>query len=186
MRDFRVVYTNAPFLQGLGFSPEQLRAEASAIFSRLLHPEDAPRMRGFIGEVLRASDEQVLAFQFRVQRPGESKWLYMQMDARVLTRDEAGAACVLLGVVRDVTAERDDEVTRAELETAFLELSTPLLPIAMGVVAMPIIGRIDALRSQQILEVLLEGIMQQQALVAILDITGGPRSPRPSRRWGRI
>ena len=52
------------------------------------------------------------------------------------------------------------------------ELSTPLVPIADGVVAMPLVGTIDSQRAQQIIETLLEGISQRQAETAILDITG--------------
>ena len=52
------------------------------------------------------------------------------------------------------------------------ELSTPLIPLADEVVAMPLVGRIDNSRAVQIMEILLEGIAKYQAEVAILDISG--------------
>ena len=52
------------------------------------------------------------------------------------------------------------------------ELSTPLVPIADGVVAMPLVGTINSERAQQIIETLLEGISERHAETAILDITG--------------
>lgn len=60
----------------------------------------------------------------------------------------------------------------ASQQSALRELSTPLIPIADGVVAMPIVGTIDSSRAQQIMESLLEGIGALQAETAILDITG--------------
>lgn len=77
------------------------------------------------------------------------------------------------------------EVKRADQERALLqqqvidaqqvalrELSTPLLPLSQGVLAMPLVGTIDSQRAQLVMETLLEGIAAYQAQVAILDITG--------------
>ncbi|GAB4120251.1 MAG: hypothetical protein OHK0050_28520 [Roseiflexaceae bacterium] len=57
-------------------------------------------------------------------------------------------------------------------QLALRELSTPLVPIAHEVVAMPLVGSIDDRRAQQIMEALLEGIVAQQASFAIIDVTG--------------
>jgi rsbT co-antagonist protein RsbR len=46
------------------------------------------------------------------------------------------------------------------------------LPIAPGVVLLPLVGAIDAGRAALVLETLLEGVVAHQAEVAILDITG--------------
>jgi anti-anti-sigma regulatory factor len=83
-------------------------------------------------------------------------------------------------VAIDVTREQEAEDERAVLhekviaaqEATIRELTTPLLPIARGVVAMPLVGMIDEARAQQIIEVLLEGITRHGASAAILDITG--------------
>jgi anti-anti-sigma factor len=63
----------------------------------------------------------------------------------------------------------------AELEQQAMrlaELSTPLIPISSQTVIMPLIGTLDASRSQQIIATLLHGIANGQARTAILDITG--------------
>lgn len=52
------------------------------------------------------------------------------------------------------------------------DLSTPLIPIAAHIVALPLVGTIDAARLQQVLEALLEGIVNYRAHVAIIDLTG--------------
>jgi rsbT co-antagonist protein RsbR len=64
-----------------------------------------------------------------------------------------------------------EEVIAAQ-QVTLRELSTPLIPIARGVVAMPLVGAIDTQRAQFMMEALLEGIVQQQAEHAIIDITG--------------
>lgn len=83
-------------------------------------------------------------------------------------------------ITTDITEQKKIEQARLALQqetidaqrTALRELSTPLVPIAEGVVAMPLVGEIDTQRAQQILEALLEGISQRQASTAIIDITG--------------
>ena len=54
---------------------------------------------------------------------------------------------------------------------ALREVSTPLIPIADGVVAMPLIGVIDAQRAEQMMIVLLDGVSSHRARTVILDIT---------------
>lgn len=52
------------------------------------------------------------------------------------------------------------------------QLSSPLLPLYPGVIVLPLIGAIDAQRSQRILEALLTGVTTYRAKVAVIDITG--------------
>lgn len=86
----------------------------------------------------------------------------------------------LCGITTDVTDmkrvewERDamrEQMLEAQRE-ALRELSTPLVPIADGVLAMPLVGRIDEARAARIMDTLLDGISRQSAHTAILDITG--------------
>lgn len=64
-----------------------------------------------------------------------------------------------------------EQVIEAQ-QAALRELSTPLLPLTEGVLAMPVIGTIDSIRASEILETLLQGISERRAHTAILDITG--------------
>jgi rsbT co-antagonist protein RsbR len=52
------------------------------------------------------------------------------------------------------------------------ELSTPIIPVYSGVLVLPLVGRIDSARSQNITEALLEAIAREQAELVLLDITG--------------
>jgi rsbT co-antagonist protein RsbR len=98
----------------------------------------------------------------------------------VRMRDERGKDVGVAVIVRDLREQQRAEAERLALreeiiqaqQVALRELSTPLIPLADQVVVMPLVGVIDAARAQQITEALLEGIVQHQAEIAILDITG--------------
>lgn len=57
---------------------------------------------------------------------------------------------------------------------AVLELSTPVIKVWDGIVALPLIGTIDSYRSRQVMEELLTAIVAYQADIVIVDITGVP------------
>src|ERR1700731_1028336 len=54
------------------------------------------------------------------------------------------------------------------------ELSTPVVRLWEGVLALPLIGTLDSARTQAIMESLLERIVTSGAEIAIIDITGVP------------
>ncbi|AGP38002.1 PAS domain-containing protein [Sorangium cellulosum] len=93
---------------------------------------------------------------------------------------EAGRPPALATIARDLTPLREAELERLALQEQVIqaqqatlrELSTPLVPLAEGVVAMPLIGALDSARAQQAMEKLLDGIVQHQFHTAILDVTG--------------
>ncbi len=51
-------------------------------------------------------------------------------------------------------------------------MATPLLPVADGVLVMPLIGKLDAQRAAQMTDTLLAGVALHRAHTAILDVTG--------------
>jgi rsbT co-antagonist protein RsbR len=55
-----------------------------------------------------------------------------------------------------------------------LELSTPVVKLWDGILALPVIGTLDSARTQVVMESLLEAIVQTNSRVAIIDITGVP------------
>lgn len=91
-----------------------------------------------------------------------------------------GSAYGVCGIATDITERKRGERERAALQQEMLatqeamirELSSPMIPLAEGVVALPIIGTIDHARAGQILQTALEGVAQRRARAVILDITG--------------
>lgn len=65
----------------------------------------------------------------------------------------------------DVIARQTDEIT---------EISTPVIRVWDGVVALPIIGTLDSARTQVVMENLLQQIVETGSTIAILDISGVP------------
>lgn len=59
-------------------------------------------------------------------------------------------------------------------QTELMELSTPVISIWDGVLALPLIGTLDSSRTQVVVESLLEKIVEERADIAIIDITGVP------------
>lgn len=67
---------------------------------------------------------------------------------------------------------RDQVIIRQQEE--MLELSTPVVTLWDGIVALPLIGTLDSARTQVVMESLLQAIVQTNSRVAIIDITGVP------------
>jgi rsbT co-antagonist protein RsbR len=67
---------------------------------------------------------------------------------------------------------REDLIRRAQED--MLELSTPVVKLWDGILALPLIGTLDSARTQVVMEALLEAIVATNSKVAILDITGVP------------
>jgi rsbT co-antagonist protein RsbR len=67
---------------------------------------------------------------------------------------------------------RDEMIRRQQQD--LLELSTPVVKLWDRVLALPIIGTLDSARTQSVMESLLQAIVDNQAEIAIIDITGVP------------
>lgn len=91
--------------------------------------------------------------------------------------DEMWVATALLDKLGLYTTEayqkgRDEVINRQQQE--LLELSTPVVVLWEGILALPLIGTLDSARTQVIMESLLQKIVETGAGIAIIDITGVP------------
>ncbi len=66
------------------------------------------------------------------------------------------------------------EMTIARQQEEMLELSTPVVKLWDGILALPLIGTLDSARTQVVMESLLSAIIETNSQVAIIDITGVP------------
>ncbi len=69
-------------------------------------------------------------------------------------------------------AAREELISRQQQE--LLELSTPVVKLWDGILALPIIGTLDSARTQVVMENLLQSIVATNSKYAIIDITGVP------------
>lgn len=67
---------------------------------------------------------------------------------------------------------REQLITRQQEE--MLELSTPVVKLWDGILALPLIGTLDSARTQVVMESLLRTIVETNSQIAIIDITGVP------------
>jgi rsbT co-antagonist protein RsbR len=74
--------------------------------------------------------------------------------------------------VRSFQKSREEVIVRQQED--LLELSTPVVKLWDGVLALPMIGTLDSQRTQVVMESLLERIVETGSEIAIIDITGVP------------
>ncbi len=91
--------------------------------------------------------------------------------------DETWTATATLDALGLFTTEvfqktREQVIVRQQQE--MLELSTPVVTLWDGILALPLIGTLDSARTQVVMESLLQRIVDTGSIIAILDITGVP------------
>ncbi len=139
-------------------------------------------VRDVLNEVSRAraqmgfSPSEMATFVFSLKQP-----LFARLRAEIRETDplvdEMWTASTLLDKLGLHTTEvyqksREEVILRQQQD--MLELSTPVVELWDGVLALPLIGTLDSARTQVAMENLLEKIVQTGAGIAIVDITGVP------------
>ena len=123
------------------------------------------------------SPSEIATFVFSFKQP-----LFAQLrkefaqDPQAMA-DEIWTATILLDKLGLYTTEifqktREEVIGRQQQE--MLELSTPVVKLWDGILALPMIGTLDSGRTQVVMESLLNRIVESGADFAILDITGVP------------
>ena len=91
------------------------------------------------------------------------------LQSIVILPDENGRPEALATIIHDVTRQKRLEEA---LRQAINELSTPIIQVWEGVLALPIIGVVDNSRATQMMQALLEAIQSKRCRIAVLDLTG--------------
>ena len=160
----------------LGYAPSEMNGGVDRWESRI-HPDDhGYSMRLFVQAEELCGPYEV-EYRFR-HKNGSYVWL---LD-RGFFFGENGKATRMIGMMQDISARKAAEMDRLNMQEeiiraqqdALRELNSPLIPVSDDTVVMPLIGTIDSRRAQDVMENLLQGIEQNHASVAIIDITGVP------------
>jgi anti-anti-sigma regulatory factor len=90
-----------------------------------------------------------------------------------LARHEQQALRAQNQTLQQIVAERDQALDdQRRLVQTILEISTPVLPLPAGVLALPIIGSLDAHRAERMSEAALASVQRHSARALLIDITG--------------
>ncbi|BAY42712.1 anti-sigma-factor antagonist [Scytonema sp. HK-05] len=97
-------------------------------------------------------------------------------DANALLDDTWLATTVIdqLGLLTIEAYQKSREEVIIRQQEELMELSTPVVKLWDGILALPIIGTLDSSRTQVMMESLLQKIVETGSEVAIIDITGVP------------
>jgi rsbT co-antagonist protein RsbR len=79
-----------------------------------------------------------------------------------------------LGLYTTEAYQRSREEVIHRQQQELMELSTPVVKLWDGILAVPLIGTLDSARTQVVMESLLQRIVDTEASIAIIDITGVP------------
>jgi rsbT co-antagonist protein RsbR len=135
--------------------------------------EDISRSRASQG----ISSTETATFVFSFKEPlFELLRRSIQNDADRLARETWSATRLLdqLGLFTIECYQRTREELIGRQQEELLELSTPVVQLWDGILALPLIGTLDSARTQIVMESLLERIVTSGAEIAIIDITGVP------------
>jgi len=140
------------------------------------------RVRDNLGDLSAArarqgfSPTETATFVFSLKQPLFAR-LRVEVTEPAALADAFWSATTLIDSLGLYTAEayqksREEVISRQQRE--LLELSTPVVELWDGILALPLIGTLDSGRTQVVMESLLEKIVSSGAALAIIDITGVP------------
>lgn len=120
---------------------------------------------------------QTATYIFSLKQPLFSLLRRELADQLAVLADEMWTGNLLLDHLGLYTIEiyqqsRDQIIARQQQEV--LELSTPVVKLWDGILALPLIGTLDSARTQVVMESLLQKIVDTSVTIAIIDITGVP------------
>ncbi|MDQ6924651.1 MAG: STAS domain-containing protein [Candidatus Eremiobacteraeota bacterium] len=145
-------------------------------------PAYAP-LHAFLAQLVRArmlkgeTPSQVATFVFSLKEALFGLLRARYADDAATLADETWSATRLLDSLGLYTTEiyqRAREEVIARQQQDMLELSTPVVKLWDGILALPMIGTLDSARTQVVMETLLQRIVETGAEVAVIDITGVP------------
>jgi rsbT co-antagonist protein RsbR len=140
-------------------------------------------LRDFLADISRSraaqgfSPTETASFVFSLKKPLFERLQQQFREQPELLAAEGWTLTLLLDrlglhVMEIYQRSREEVIIRQQQEIA--ELSTPVVKLWEGVLALPLIGTLDSSRTQVVMENLLQTIVDQDAEIAIIDITGVP------------
>ncbi len=123
------------------------------------------------------SPAETATFVFSLKQPLYARLRETLADKPAELADVTWAVNMLLdslGLYTTEVYQRSREAIIARQQEELLELSTPVVELWDGILALPLIGTLDSARTQVVMESLLQKIIDTGSALAIIDITGVP------------
>jgi rsbT co-antagonist protein RsbR len=95
-------------------------------------------------------------------------------DAVATTMWEATLLLDAMGLYTTELYQQARESVIARQQEELIELSTPVVELWPGILALPLIGTLDSERTQVVMETLLQRLVATGSSIAVIDITGVP------------
>jgi rsbT co-antagonist protein RsbR len=140
-------------------------------------------MRAFLERLSRTrvqqgfDSQQTAAFIFSLKRPLMGVLQTELKDDPEFFAEQLWAVSALLdelGLYTVAVFQKTREAVIKRQQEELLELSTPVVKLWDGILALPMIGTLDSQRTQVVMESLLQRIVDTGSEIAIIDITGVP------------
>ena len=115
---------------------------------------------------------ETATFVFSLKQP-----LFRALSTDGLAQEDVWNISILLdklGLFSGEMYQKSREEVIRQQQQELLELSTPVVKLWDGILALPLIGTLDSERTQIVMENLLQSIVASGAAIAIIDITGVP------------
>lgn len=194
LRDWIKEQLSAETTRGDLLSENELRGESDRFLSLLTqavnggnlgnirHPEFAPVLN-MLEELSKSrgrqgfSPSETATFVLSLKQPLFAALRQAHSADPEALLEDTWAATILIDQLALFTMESfqqgREEVIRRQQEE-MLELSTPVVQLWDGIVALPLIGTLDSARTSVVMETLLQTIVSTRSEIAIIDITGVP------------
>lgn len=140
-------------------------------------------LREFLAELSRSratqgfSPSQVATFVFSLKQPVFARLraaLINDPDALADSMWETTLLLDALGLYTTEVYQQARESVIARQQEELIELSTPVVELWPGILALPLIGTLDSERTQVVMETLLQRLVATGSSIAVIDITGVP------------
>ena len=148
-----------------------------------IHGPSFGRVRDMLVDVSRSrshqgfSPSETAMFVFSLKRPMFAhirKEFASDASSLAVVTWEASELLDKLGLYTTEIYQKSREEVISRQQQEMLELSTPVVELWDGVLALPLIGTLDSARTQVVMESLLQRIVETGSGIAIIDITGVP------------
>jgi rsbT co-antagonist protein RsbR len=189
-----IVQLEALTVRGTSSAKEQLRSHCKSFLSAFANATRSGELtdidhrawdevRDLLAEISSSrarsgsTPNETASFVFSLKQP-----LFAQLrqgltgDAEAITASSWTISTLLdslgLYTIEVFQKTKDQIIVRQQQE--LLELSTPVVKLWNGILALPLIGTLDSARTQVVMENILQKIVDTGAVIAIIDITGVP------------